>query len=380
MPDSSEPNGQPQAGCPLSPEVLPPQFRKHVDPEGRKPMRMMAAKALIPMPPAEQVKALFILTFDPEEDVREAANAAAANLPDSIMAPVLRGELPCEVLDFMARRLTEKPQYLELILLNSRTSDETFAHLAGAVDEKLLSIIADNQLRLLRHEGIIRAIHENPRASAALLDKVVDFAVRSGVNIPDLPSFQEARRRILGEEAAEASLPAEQTAEGLLEAHSGELAEEFEDEEIDEEEMEDRRQTLAQKVLVMTVSEKIKLATLGNKEARTLLLRDPNKLVQAAAAQSPRITEGEVVGLTNSRTIPDEVMRIVLSNRDWMKNYQIKVNLVNNPKTPLPTALRLLPHMRPSELRSLARNRNVPTALATQAKNLIEKKSGGRGA
>jgi hypothetical protein len=376
-PSASDPTASGDAAsCPIPADSLPPQFRKHVDPSTAQKLRMMAAKALIPMPPAEQVKALFILTFDPEEEVRATACAAAAGLPDRILNPVLRGDVHPAVLDFLSRQLHDKDQYIELILLNQQTSDETFAYLSRRVSDRLLTIVADNQLRMLRHDDIIRGIHENPNASAALLDKVDDFAVRSGVNLPDLPSFQEARRRILGE-AADAAPAEEETAEGLLEAHRDDLAAEKDSEEELEEAT---RETLTQKILKMTVSEKIKLASLGNKEARTLLLRDANKLVQAAAVQSPRITEGEIVGLTNSRTVPDEVMRIILNNRDWMKNYQVKVNLVNNPKTPLPTALRLLPHLRGSELRSLARNRNVPNALSTQARNLMEKKSSGKGA
>lgn len=369
----TEPLQTPPAGAPLSADALPPQFRKHVDPATPVKLRMMAAKALIPMPPVDQVKALFLLSYDPEEEVRATCAATVSGLSDRILGPTLRGDLPAPVLDFLAANLADQPSYVELILLNPATSDATFARLAETVDEAQLGIVADNQLRLLREPEIIRALHKNPRTSRATLDKVVDFAVRSGVNLPDLPTFQEARRRILGE-AADREPEVEETAEGLIAAHKADLGEEKADELED-----DTRVTLTQKILRMTVSEKIKLAGLGNKEARTILLRDPNKLVQEAAIQSPRITEGEVVAMSNSRTLPDGILRIILNNRDWMKNYQVKVNLVQNPKTPLPTAMRLLPHMRPNDLKGLARNRNVPNALSTQAKNLLEKKQGGRG-
>ena len=44
--------------------------------------------------------------------------------------------------------------------------------------------------------------------------------------------------------------------------------------------MEEGKQlTLTQRIMKMNIAEKIKLATLGNKEARTLLIRDSNKLV-----------------------------------------------------------------------------------------------------
>ncbi len=350
-----------------------PQFRKHVAPDAPEKLKRMAAKGVIPMPPAEQIKVLYLLAQDPIEEIAATAKETTAGLPDRILSATLRGDLPPAILDFLAESLAGKAQYQELILLNAATSDATFVRLAEQVDEKLLEIVADNQLRLLREPDIIRALHRNPNVSQGTLDRVVDFAVRSGLNLKDLDSFAEARRRILGEKA-DVEPEVEETAEGLMEAHHQELGEEHEEELGDE-----RRMSLTQQILNMTIAEKIKLASMGNKEARTILLRDANKLVQEAAVTSPRITEGEVVGLSNSRTLPDNVLRLILNNRDWMKNYQVKSNLVQNPKTPLPTAMRLLPYMRVTELKSLARNRNVPQALATQAKNFLEKKTSGRG-
>ena len=368
----TEPQGE---TCPLPLDSLPPQVRKHVEPGAKEKMRKMAARGIIPMPPADQVKALCILSYDPDPAIRETALETVRGLPEKVFSSVLRGSLPPPVLDFLAQHLSDKPAYVELILLNQQTSDETVARLARTVEEKALTIIAENQLRLLRHPDIIRGIHENPHASQALLDRVVDFAVRSGLDIPDLETFQEARRRIFGDSAPPADTSGD-TAESLLEEHSEELASESA-EAFDveaEEEASEERLTLTQKILKMTVSEKIKLATLGNKAARSILLRDSNKLVQLAAVTSPRITEGEVIGLTNSRTLSDDVMRVILSNRDWMKNYQVKVNLVNNPKTPVPDAMRLLQHLRVSDLKQLARNRNISNVVRTQAKNLLQKK------
>ncbi len=362
--------------CPLPLDSLPPQVRKHVEPGAKEKMRKMAARGIIPMPPADQVKALCILSYDPDPAIRETAVETVRNLPEKVFASVLRGSLPAPVLDFLAEHLADKPNYVELILLNQSTSDETVARLARIVDEKALTIVAENQLRLLRHPDIIRGIHENPNASQALIDRVVDFAVRSGLDIPDLETFREARRRIFGESAAPSEESAD-TADSLLEEHSEELASETAEPFDLEEEATEERLTLTQKILKMTVSEKIKLATLGNKAARSILLRDSNKLVQLAAVTSPRITEGEVIGLTNSRTLSDDVMRVILNNRDWMKNYQVKVNLVNNPKTPVPEALRLLQHLRVSDLKQLARNRNVSNVVRTQAKNLLQKKGVG---
>ena len=124
----------------------------------------------------------------------------------------------------------------------------------------------------------------------------------------------------------------------------------------------------------MSVSQKIKLGTLGNKEARTLLLRDPNKLVCLAAVTSPRITNGEVMTLALSRTVNADVLRHVYSSREYLKNYGIKMSLVKNPKVPLPTALKLLLTLHEKDIKELARDRNVPQTIQAQAKAWIMKK------
>jgi hypothetical protein len=124
----------------------------------------------------------------------------------------------------------------------------------------------------------------------------------------------------------------------------------------------------------MSVAEKIKLATLGNREARTILVRDANKLVSLAAAQSPRITDGEILSLAHSKTASAEILRYIYENRDFLKTYAIRVALVRNPKVPLPTALKFLPTLQDRDIKELARDRNVPATVQAQAKAWVSKR------
>jgi len=127
----------------------------------------------------------------------------------------------------------------------------------------------------------------------------------------------------------------------------------------------------------MSVSEKIKLGTLGNKEARTILLRDANKLVGLAVIHSPRITDGEVALLANSKTTMDDILRVIYHSREWTRHYPIKLALVKNPKVPLAIAMRFMATLRESEVKDLAFNKNVPSAVRLNAKKMIGKKDGG---
>jgi hypothetical protein len=135
-----------------------------------------------------------------------------------------------------------------------------------------------------------------------------------------------------------------------------------------------KKLNMTQRVMRMSVSEKIKLATLGNKEARTILLRDSNKLVCMAAATSPRITDGEILGIASSRTVNADVLRYIYTNREFLRTYTIKITLVKNPKVPLPTALKMMFTLQEKDIKDLARDRNVPQTIQSQAKAWLMKK------
>ena len=170
-----------------------PQFRKHVAPDAPEKLKRMAAKGVIPMPPAEQIKVLYLLSRDPAEEIAATAKETTGELPDRLLSATLRGDLPPAILDFLAESLAGKPQYEELVLLNANTSDATFVRLAAQVDEKLLEIVADNQLRLLRepapadlHLRLARAylsVHYRAQAVQAL---------RAGAQVePDHPGIHD---------------------------------------------------------------------------------------------------------------------------------------------------------------------------------------------
>jgi hypothetical protein len=125
-----------------------------------------------------------------------------------------------------------------------------------------------------------------------------------------------------------------------------------------------------QEIQEMPVGEKIKLAMTGDKEARSILLKDSNKQVQEAVLASQRITDAEIIGIANSRTVGEEMLRKIVDNRQWMKNYQVRLALVNNPKTPLPIALKLVSSLLDADLKRLEKSKGIPNALVQAAKRL----------
>ncbi len=356
------------SGCPLPLDALSPALHKHVDAKAPVPLRIMGAKGLVPaVAPADLVTMLYFLSFDADPSVRETATRSAAALPERIWSTALRSEsLPAPVLDWLSDVLGQSPEAVQSILLNPATSDETVARLAPIVPGHLVDIIRQNELRLLRHDDIIRGICRNPNASGSTVDGACDFCVRNGLLLLDVPQLVEAHRRIHGSDPT--ALPAGETAAALMVEYGAELAHEVEGDGTTPPtpEQEQKRQTMTQRILQMSVAQKIKLATLGNREARTLLLRDANRLVSLAAAQSPRITDGEILGLANSRTTNADVLRYIYEKRDFVKVYSLRAALVRNPKVPLPTALKFLPTLQEKDIKELSRDRNVPATVMAQ--------------
>ncbi len=137
--------------------------------------------------------------------------------------------------------------------------------------------------------------------------------------------------------------------------------------------------SLLERLRTMPVAERIKLALRGNRETRTLLLRDPNRMVRRFVLQNPRISDEEIIVIAKNRTAEDEALRIVADHREWTKNYQVRLALVTNPKTPLVLALRFLGSLVERDIRLLAKSKNVSATISTQAKRIVLTKDTQRG-
>ena len=120
----------------------------------------------------------------------------------------------------------------------------------------------------------------------------------------------------------------------------------------------------------------MKLAMKGDREARSILVRDSNKVVCSAVVKNPRITEQEVENIAAMRTVADEVLRIIAMNRSWARAYPIIHNLARNPRTPIPTVMNILPRIRTKDLQSLSQNKNVSETVRRQSYRLQQVRAG----
>ena len=132
----------------------------------------------------------------------------------------------------------------------------------------------------------------------------------------------------------------------------------------------DKIEPLLQRIQRMKVAEKIRLAMVGDKESRNILMRDPNRLVQFAIISNPRITEGEIAVIAASRGADEDILRRIGHSREWVKYYPIRLGLCTNPKTPIAISSRLLETLTQKDLKLIAKSKSVPSAVAQAARRM----------
>ena len=178
--------------------------------------------------------------------------------------------------------------------------------------ELLLEDASDSSL----YEEIVKANMQRPEILQLVL------------NSPDVPD--ETRQQV----AKVLSMPVIPKAEILKEKTPPEV----------------RVQTIFQRIQKLKVSERIQLALKGGKEIRTILLKDANREVSLTVLDNPKITDTEIELIARSRSLPDEMLRIVAKRKEWLKNYGIMHALATNPKTPIGTALSFITHLKTRDL------------------------------
>ena len=142
----------------------------------------------------------------------------------------------------------------------------------------------------------------------------------------------------------------------------------------DGEEATPERLTIMQKIARMTTKARVQLALKGNREARNILRRDASKSVILGVLGNSRITEAEVEAISAMKTLPEDALRLIALNRQWIRSYPIVHNLVRNARTPVATGLPLLNRLFPKDLKGLTGNRNVPDVLRKQAERGVKAK------
>jgi len=121
----------------------------------------------------------------------------------------------------------------------------------------------------------------------------------------------------------------------------------------------EKRGSVLQKINKLDIKGRIQLAMKGNKEERSILVRDGTKIVALAVLDSPKISDGEVEKFASQKNVLEALLRAIPMKRRFIKNYAVVRNLVFNPRTPLDVSLGLMKNLLIADLRNLCGNKEV---------------------
>lgn len=132
-----------------------------------------------------------------------------------------------------------------------------------------------------------------------------------------------------------------------------------------------KQQTFQERLATMTVPEKVKCATKGTREMRSVLIRDPNRMVAAAVLSCPKVNDAEIESFAKMGNVSEEILRSIAMNRAWTKNYGTLLALTKNAKTPVALSMNMLQRLNVSDVKKLSTDRNVPEALRVAARKVV---------
>ncbi|MBA2620725.1 MAG: hypothetical protein H0U87_05950 [Acidobacteria bacterium] len=386
-----------------------------------RPVQLAAARGILPLPQTDLLEILVALGSTDAELAEAANETLAAQTAEEIEASVKSADVAPSVLAFFAARKDLPRAVHEAILISPKTPDAAIIKFARETGNgELLELISLNQQLLIKTPAIIDAIVANPHRTAAAERRAAE--VRSEF-------FEKARGaqqiagelRAQGKEAAAEFIENAEFADSLQETSSAanlsfedaillaehievaaaetddswlslEFIEEFYEEtdeqrllivnkivgelSTEDDEISGERVSMINRILRMGMKDRVKLAMKGDREARNILIRDPNRIVAQAVINNARITEQEVEKIAAMRTVPEEVLRQIAINRNWARSYTIMHNLARNPRTAIGNAITILSRLQLRDLQAITKNRNVSDAVRRQATRLAQARVG----
>jgi len=387
-----------------------------------RPAQLAAARGILPLPQADLLEILVALAKQTDAELAESAAVTLASQDQTELENAVKSnETAPQVLAYFAEQDGAARQIHEAILSNPKTPAASIINFARRTTSgELLEVISFNQQLLIGTPQIIDAIIANPyrtaeaerratetkreffqkergaqqianelrargKTAAAEFIEQADFAdhlqttasksnlsfedailLAEHIEVPDSETDDSWLSLALIEELYEET---EEQRELIVNKILGELN--SEDDEISGE-----RVSMINRILHMGMKDRVKLAAKGDREARNILIRDPNRIVAQAVIGNARITEQEVEKIAGMRSVPEDVLRQIAVNRNWARNYSIAHKLAQNPRTPIANVISILMRLQLRDLQAMIKNRNVSDAVRKQSLRLVNTRSG----
>ncbi len=127
----------------------------------------------------------------------------------------------------------------------------------------------------------------------------------------------------------------------------------------------------------MALGERISLARRPSRALIAALVDGTDAGVLRALLGNPRLVEADAVRIASGAGTPPEVLRLLAEHAAWGNRRSVRMALLSNRRTPVPTALRLLRDASRLDLSRLAADGDAPRIVRIGAERLLGGAAGG---
>lgn len=324
-------------------------------------LQVLAASGFLPLAPEDLIPIQVQLARGGDPELAGKATESLRQVDVRVAAPFLEGRAGEDVLAFFASESTH-PRLLETIVRRRDVPRRLLVDMAYRLPPDLQEILVLRQDAILEEPAILEALERNPQLSSYAQRRILEYREHL------LPKDRSARPAAAP--AVFSAMPTEEMIDAIDEIQVLTDLSAVRRLAPAEGEVEEKTGLTEGQIRMLSVPSRLKLARGAPRSLRTVLIRDTNPQVACAALLFNNLTDQEIDQTAASRSVVEEVLEAIAKKREWVSRYSVAKALIQNPRTPLPRALKLLPRMSVKDMRELSRDRNVPDAVRSMALRL----------
>ncbi len=372
-------------------------------------IKNMIIDASMPLGQDERIKCLLYISLDDKKEISERAAETLNILDQGSLIDFVRTQ---KMDDLLFKAIVKSMGKHDKIVTTAITHKDFNEAVAREIlrDEttplSTLELFSINQAMFYKFPQLIDILFENNRITKEISDRLTRYRegiiaeerMREGIKKGSHFSISEEYELVSDTKAAEQAKEAvtleQQKKPDAIALEEGEtlvtdlaiIEEIYEDDQIfniasskrdkasekyEKESSPKKRISVQNLINTLSVSGQIKLAFKGNKEARSILIRSPKKIIAQAVLQNPKINENEIEFYAKLRNISEDILRSIARNPEWVKKPSIMRGLLYNPKTPASIAMSFLSRITKKEIKDISKSKSLPQAIRIAAKRLV---------
>jgi hypothetical protein len=329
-------------------------------------VRLFAAQGLLPVSREDLLSLQCVLSSDPDGELAKLAEDSLRGVEETTILDWIRDHPPESLVLDQLIRVREGEAVWSAVAAHPNVSDETLRVLAKNGSPEVQDIIITNQVRVLGCLEILDDLRANTQVNQVVLRRIREFE-------------EEFIEKVLAEqEAAAAAGPSVEDAIEALHAIGAHIPKEDtmpylqSDDPALEDAVKKSKQETHARLLKMKVSDRIICALRGTREERAILINSRNRLIQRSVLACPKLTDTEIEQFAASRSVAEEVIKAISSNRRWLRLYPVIIALAMNPKTPVYTAKSIIPRLNHRDKVRVSRDRNLSPVTRQIATKMLD--------